>query len=198
MRAEIFFFDDKQDENYHPSESLQVIASIRAQSLDFFEGLTGEVERDPALVHRHFFGVDTPMTEDTRSKTERIAKALRASRLAGTGGEKLSVDEIIAWDELVHSYILPFHKAMIEKLAAERAPRDVDRAAYDLIIGSISDKIEHITTIHDRFMEHVESSTLVTVRRLPHGVKPLLLFLAGKCVIMAYRTYFTDNMAYRT
>jgi hypothetical protein len=46
---------------------------------------------------------------------------------------------------------------MIERLAAERESRRAsERPAYDLLIGSISDKVRHITVIHKRFMEHVD------------------------------------------
>jgi hypothetical protein len=130
MHAETFYFDDAQRADFDRSTSIGVIAELAHLNADF-------ISRQPSVA-----GTPHP--------------GLGAARRA-KGGEKLSGDDIRAWDDLVTRHLLPFLDAQAADLDSEKGvSREFERPCA-LLAASIRSKRMSTARQHAAFMEAFRS-----------------------------------------
>ncbi len=131
MQARVYFVDDTSAPDYTPGTSFKAIDLIYTSSIGFFERLQPQGTLDRASV-RKMIGITDEEAPAQANELEDVLTGLRACRVARVGDAKLSEEDILAWDHLVRSYIIPWNRSQITALEAEIGGREVPVGdAYD-------------------------------------------------------------------
>lgn len=135
MQAQLFFYDDKNADNYHRSTSLSVLADIRDWNADLF------AEMAP----------DHPV--------------LKIARKASTGGEKLSADEILMFNDFFHAEIVPRAHQLVENLRVEALRLEGhDKYVYEHQIKVLQQNTEKMKEVMNVFMDDFHEKMILTPR----------------------------------
>jgi hypothetical protein len=127
MQTRVFFVLNRWDDDYDPATSLEVISRIKALASGVFNDVDNQHQ------------------------------GMKVARMVSSGDAKLTVSDILAWDDFVTNQVMPDFTRQINALTNE-LKTSADYAdkmmtyAYETLINILIENQNKVSALHKEFM----------------------------------------------